>query len=91
MTMTGEELARELSTLKGRPMSEIQTEGTQATLVATHLTGMIPTGRIYLNRLALGESFVRPSENADPHRRMGMHLALCRLMPLWAPLPRMLH
>ena len=34
--MTGENLARELSTLSGRPMSEIQTEGVQTALVAMH-------------------------------------------------------
>ena len=40
--LTGEQLARDLASLSGRSVTDIQTDGVQVTLVAVHAAGELP-------------------------------------------------
>ena len=62
--LTGEQLARDLASLSGRSVTEIQTDGVQVTLVTMNAVGELPFDKPDLMRLARGESYVRPIDTA---------------------------
>ncbi|OLQ04031.1 hypothetical protein AK812_SmicGene12941 [Symbiodinium microadriaticum] len=62
----GNELAEILPQLSARTVEEIKNEGVQTTVIAMHLMRQIPADPPDLRRLAIGESFVRPTVNVDP-------------------------
>ena len=65
--ITGEQLAIDVAALTGRTVEEVKKEGVQTALVALYMSGGVPDDRLDLQRLAQGESFVRPAiETVDP-------------------------
>ncbi|CAE7302178.1 unnamed protein product [Symbiodinium sp. CCMP2592] len=65
--IAGEQLAIDVAALSGRTVEDVKASGAQSSLVALFMTGGVPDGRMDLQRLAQGESFVRPpTETADP-------------------------
>ena len=74
--MTGEQLVIDLAALTGRTVEEVRQDRVQSTLVAPFMSGGAPEGRLDLQRLAQGESFVPPAtETARPADWSQLHPA----------------
>ena len=69
--LTGQQLARDLASLSGRSVTEIQTDAVQVTLVTMNAAGALPFDRRDLMRAARGESYVRPIDTAMVTARNG--------------------